>query len=134
MSTIGIQAAAVRGFGAGGGVLGRIIDEFDWTRATLGPIAAWPAVLRTTVELILRSPVPIVTLWGEDGVMIYNEAYSGFAGGRHPRLFGCKVREGWPEVADFDGRVMQACPAGGSLSYRDHEHTCTATASRSRPG
>jgi hypothetical protein len=24
--------------------------------------------------------VPIVTLWGDDGVMIYNDAYSVFAG------------------------------------------------------
>ena len=31
--------------------------------------------------------------------MIYNDAYSIFAGGRHPHLFGSKVREGWPEVA-----------------------------------
>ncbi|HEX8785507.1 MAG TPA: PAS domain S-box protein [Telluria sp.] len=112
---------AVRSFGAGGGVLGRIIDEFDWAGTSLGPIAGWPAVLCTTVELILRSPVPIVTLWGEDGVMLYNEAYSGFAGGRHPRLLGSRVREGWPEVADFNDKVMRVCLAGGTLSYRDHE-------------
>ena len=34
--------------------------------------------------------------------MIYNDAYSGFAGQRHPELLGSKVREGWPEVADFN--------------------------------
>jgi PAS domain S-box-containing protein len=116
-------AAAARTFGTGGGVLGRIIDEFDWSRTSLGPIARWPAVLRTTVELILRSPVPIVTLWGEDGVMIYNEAYSGFAGARHPRLLGSKLREGWPEIAEFNDNVMQVGRAGGTLSYRDHELT-----------
>ena len=75
------QAAPVRTFGAGGGLLGGIIDDYDWSATTLGPIDRWPDVVRTTVELILRSPVPIVTLWGEDGVMIYNDAYSGFADG-----------------------------------------------------
>ena len=39
--------------------------------------------------------------------MIYNDGYSGFAGGRHPQLFGSKVREGWPEVADFNDNIMK---------------------------
>ncbi|WP_155263223.1 PAS domain S-box protein [Sphingomonas segetis] len=73
---------------------------------------------------MLQSPVPIVTLWGEDGVMIYNDAYSVFAGGRHPCLLGSKVREGWPEVADFNDNVMQAVfGRGETLSYRDQELT-----------
>ncbi|MFS2028162.1 PAS domain-containing protein [Massilia sp. CT11-137] len=117
------QAAPVRTFGAGGGLLGGIIDDYDWAGTSLGPICRWPDVVRTTVELILRSPVPIVTLWGEDGVMIYNDAYSGFAGGRHPRLLGSRVGEGWPEVADFNDNVMKVGLAGGTLSYRDQELT-----------
>jgi PAS domain S-box-containing protein len=117
------QAAPVKAFGAGGGLLGGIIDDYDWSGTSLGPIARWPDVVRTTVELILRSPVPIVTLWGEDGVMIYNDAYSGFAGGRHPQLLASKVREGWPEVADFNDNVMKVGLAGGTLSYRDKELT-----------
>jgi PAS domain S-box-containing protein len=64
-----------------------------------------------------------VLLWGPDGVMIYNDAYSGFAEGRHPRLLGSKVREGWPEVADFNDNVMKVGLAGGTLSYTDKELT-----------
>ncbi|WP_020653391.1 PAS domain-containing protein [Massilia niastensis] len=112
-----------RSFAQGGGTLGKIIDAFDWGATSLGPLAGWTPVLRTTVDLILRSPVPIVTLWGEDGVMIYNDAYSGFAGGRHPRLLGSRVREGWPEVADFNDNVMKVGLAGGTLSYTDQELT-----------
>ena len=55
--------------------------------------------------------------------MIYNDAYSIFAGGRHPLLFGSKVREGWPEVADFNDNVMKVGLSGGTLSYRDQELT-----------
>ena len=44
--------------------------------------------------------------------MIYNDAYSVFAGGRHPGLLGSKVREGWPEVADFNDNVMKVGPGG----------------------
>ncbi len=85
----------------------------------MGPIDGWPAYLRCAVSFILRSPVPIVTLWGEDGIMIYNDAYSAFAGGRHPELFGSKVREGWPEVAAFNDNIMKVGLAGGTLAYRD---------------
>ena len=55
--------------------------------------------------------------------MIYNDGYSGFAGGRHPQALGKKVREGWPEVADFNGNVMKVGLAGGTLAYRDQELT-----------
>ena len=106
-----------------GGEAGRIIAGFDWSSTTLGPIESWPQSVRTTVALILRSPVPIVTLWGADGIMIYNDAYSGFAAGRHPALFGSKVREGWPEVAAFNDNVMKVGLAGGTLAYRDQELT-----------
>ena len=41
-----------------------LIAELDWSRTSLGPIEAWPEVVKTTVALILQSPVPIVTLLG----------------------------------------------------------------------
>src|SRR5262245_42223641 len=86
------------GFLRGGGRIADLIAARDWSQTPLGPIEKWPTSIRTTVGLILRSPVPIVTLWGEAGTMIYNDAYSVFAGKRHPALLGSAVREGWPEV------------------------------------
>nr|WP_302474503.1 PAS domain S-box protein [Roseococcus sp. MDT2-1-1] len=71
----------------------------------------------------MRSPVPMVMLWGEHGVMLYNDAYSVFAGARHPELLGSNLREGWPEVADFHDHVMNAVLAGGTLAYKDQELT-----------
>jgi PAS domain S-box-containing protein len=105
------------------GEIGRLIGAFDWGATSVGPIAAWPGYLRTTIATILRSPVPIVTLWNADGVMIYNEAYSAFAAGRHPHLLGSRVREGWPEVAEFNDNVMKTVLQGGTLSYREQELT-----------
>ncbi|MEZ0170756.1 PAS domain S-box protein [Microvirga sp. TS319] len=115
-------AATDLGF-LGDSEMGQLTRSYDWSRTSLGPISAWPQSLKTTVGILLRSPVPIVLLWGSDGVMIYNDAYSGFAGGRHPLLFGSKVREGWPEVADFNDNVMKVGLGGGTLSYRDQELT-----------
>ena len=71
----------------------------------------------------MKSPVPLVLLWGPDGIMIYNDAYAVFAGFRHPALLGSKVREGWPEVADFNDNVMKVGLAGKTLAYKDQELT-----------
>jgi PAS domain S-box-containing protein len=110
-------------FLAGGGEAGRLIGAFDWCGTALGPIEHWPQSLQTMTGFLLRSPVPMVMLWGADGVMIYNDAYSVFAGGRHPKLLGSKVCEGWPEVAAFNDHVMRVGLAGGTLAYKDQELT-----------
>ncbi len=106
-------------FPVGGGELGDLIRGFDWAGTSLGPLSIWPQSLKTATNLLLLSPVPIVLLWGEDGVMIYNDAYSVFAGSRHPALLGSKVREGWAEIADFNDNVMKVGLAGGTLAYKD---------------
>jgi PAS domain S-box-containing protein len=104
-----------------GGKTGALVRAFDWSTTPLGPISGWPQSLRTSVDIVLRSPVPMVMLWGADGIMIYNDAYAGFAGGRHPRLFGSKVIEGWPEVANFSRHVLDVGLRGETLSFRE-EH------------
>src|SRR3984957_719912 len=115
----GVLMVEAPSFAAGGGKMGALLREHDWSRTPLGPLATWPQTLRTTVGLVLHSVVPIVLLWGEDGIMIYNDAYSVFAGQRHPQLLGSKVREGWPEIADFNDNVMRVGLAGGTLAYKD---------------
>jgi PAS domain S-box-containing protein len=99
------------------------IAQHDWSGTPVGPLERWPLSLRHTVSLMLASPVPMVLLWGEKGVMVYNDAYSGFAGGRDSRLLGSNVRDGWDEIAEFNENVMRVGLAGGTLSYRDHELT-----------
>ncbi len=106
-----------------GGEVAAIIRSFDWTGTPVGRVETWPASLKTVTAMLLQSPVPIVMLWGDDGVMIYNDAYSVFAGHRHPALFGSNVREGWSEIADFNDNVMRVGLAGGTLAYRDQELT-----------
>ncbi|SDE86820.1 PAS domain S-box-containing protein [Sphingomonas carotinifaciens] len=108
----------------GGGEMGKRIGTFAWETTPIGAIASWPVAMRSVLAFVLRSPVPIVTLWGPTGVMIYNDAYRGFAGDRHPALLGTNVLEGWHEVADFNAHVMQVVyHGGGTLSYQDQELT-----------
>jgi len=103
--------------------MARLIRDFDWGGTALGPIHSWPQSLRAIVAMLINSPVPMVLLWGADGYMIYNDAYSRFAGGRHPRLLGSEVRSGWPEVADFNDHIMKVGLSGGTLAYRDQQLT-----------
>ena len=110
-------------FLSGGGAAGALIGAYDWASTPIGEISKWPVSLKNSASLLLRSQVPIVLLWGEDGVMIYNDAYAVFAASRHPKLLGSKVRDGWPEVANFNDNVMRVGLEGGNLSYRDKELT-----------
>ena len=96
-----------------------LIRGFDWALTPLGPLLDWPPQLKCMTAVILRSNVPMTLIWGASGVMIYNDAYQDFAGGRHPALLGSNVLEGWPEVADFNAHVLSECLAGRTLSYRD---------------
>jgi PAS domain S-box-containing protein len=104
-------------------VMSGLVRKFDWSRTPLGAIAGWPQSLRTSVNIVLNSPVPVVMLWGKDGCMIYNDAYAVFAGARHPQLLGSKVVEGWPEVADFNRNVMKQVLQGKTLSYDNQQLT-----------
>ena len=103
-----------------GEMAGRI-HAFDWSATELGPIDRWQQSLVAAVQFVLASPMPLVMLWGQQGYMVYNDAYAEFAGGRHPYLLGSPVEMGWPEVASFNRHVMHTCLAGGTLSYRDKE-------------
>ena len=109
------------GWLTGCGQMGDLVRQLDWSRTSLGPLEGWSQTLRSSINLVLGSPAPGVVLWGPDGVMIYNDAYARFAGQRHPRLFGSPVHEGWPEVADFNRRVLEVCLGGDTLSFHD-EH------------
>ena len=89
------------------GEMGDLIDRFDWPATAIGAIERWAPEMKAVLAFVLRSPTPIVTLWGEKGVMIYNDAYRAFAGNRHPALLGSNVLEGWHEVADLNANVLR---------------------------
>ncbi|MDR9754972.1 ATP-binding protein [Pseudomonas sp. SZMC_28357] len=103
------------------GEMAERIRAFDWSVTELGNVDHWAPSLRCAVQMLLASPVPIVMLWGKPGYMIYNDAYSVFAGGRHPYLLGSPVELGWPEVADFNRHVVDTCLAGNTLSFNNKE-------------
>ncbi len=98
-----------------------LIQQHDWASTELGPIARWPHYLSNAVDLMLLSSVPMILLWGRDGIMIYNDGYAAIAALRHPGILGGKVLEGWPEIAEFNSNVLRVCLGGKTLTYHDQK-------------
>lgn len=103
----------------GGGELGERVRCHDWASTSLGPISDWPRHLRIKVSSIINSPIPQVLMWGSDHVMIYNDGYKEIAGGYHPGALGGRVSEIWPEIWDWNSRILEAGLRGEVQSFRD---------------
>lgn len=99
--------------------MGRRIREFDWAATSLGPIGDWGPALRYALATLLHSPAPMGLFQGADGVFLYNDAYREVAGQRHPAVLGQPILSAWPEVADFNRKVMDTVLAGRALSFHD---------------
>lgn len=48
----------------------------------------------------MASPHPAATYWGDDLILIYNEAYTILAGQKHPHIMGQPMQEAWKEIWD----------------------------------
>jgi PAS domain S-box-containing protein len=103
----------------GGGDTGRLVREFDWAATALGPMDQWTPALRTTVDILLNTPVAMVLMWGPAHVMIYNDAYATIAGARHPRILGATVEGGWPELWDWNREILETGFRGEFLRVRE---------------
>ena len=103
----------------GGGEAGELVRAFDWSKTSLGPIAEWPQHLRIKVNSMVNSPIPQVLMWGDDHVMIYNDGYIEIAGSYHPRALGGTVPGIWPEIWDWNRKILEAGFRGEVQSFRD---------------
>lgn len=104
-----------------------LINSFDWGATAVGPTRSWPETLRSTMRIMLASPVAMVMLMGERGVLVYNDAYAVFAGRRHPQILGQEVAVAWPEIAEFNTAILQRVLAGETLSLEDQKLTLDRT-------
>lgn len=87
-------------FLAGGGIMGQLIREKDWSKHQLGTPATWPQSLRTTLSIILNSKFPMFLFWGPDLICFYNDAYLPSLGndGKHPEILGGRAEIYWKEI------------------------------------
>ncbi|PZQ36319.1 MAG: hybrid sensor histidine kinase/response regulator, partial [Phenylobacterium zucineum] len=74
--------------------------------------------LKTVVGMMVAAPNPMVLLWGQEGVLVYNDGYARIAGPRHPAILGAPAAEAWPEVSDFNAENIRRGLAGEAWSLR----------------
>jgi GAF domain len=98
----------------GGGEMGKLIREMDWSKTPLGPIESWPQSLRTTVSLCLASNFPISIAWGPQRTQIYNDGYWPICGAKHPRSMGQDFKECWFSAWPAIGEAFERASVGGT--------------------
>jgi len=57
-----------------GGEMGAAVASRDWTHAGLGSPDAWSTPLKVATSMMLASPIPSFLAWGEQGILLHNDA------------------------------------------------------------
>ena len=98
-----------------GGDMGALINGVDWGETSLGPLAHWPAVVKSTLATWLDSPQPMFMAWGRELRFFFNRAYAPFLGARRAQAMGRPFRQVWPDVwSDIEPIVARALNGEGS--------------------
>lgn len=100
-----------------------LIARTDWSRSPLGDASAWPQSLRTAVDIVLHSPMPMLLLWGPQLTQIYNNGFAMLAGNKHPHAFGQPAHLVWPELRDFTDPIYSAVLQGQVRTYSERRFT-----------
>ncbi len=88
------------------GEVGKLLRAMDWSGTSLGPIAAWPAPLRTTLELLLPVGAQMLLIWGPERRVFYNDAYAALLHERHPDALGQPADKRWHRAWDEVGPMV----------------------------
>jgi hypothetical protein len=108
-----IQSTADRWFLNGGGELGALMRQRDWSETSLGLPESWPQSLRTLVNILLTSRYAMWVGWGKDLAFLYNDAYRPTLGLKHPWALGAPASKVWAEIWPAIGpRIGTVLPTG----------------------
>ncbi len=101
------------------GEMARLMAARDWASTPLGASEHWPHSLRTSIAILLRSRYPMILTWGEQLVMLYNDAFIPTLGAKHPRALGGLLSEEFAEVWDDVGPMQRSVLAGGPAVWAE---------------
>lgn len=108
---------------AGQGAVGQLMHTRDWSDSALGNPATWPQPLLSSVRLMMYASSPMCLTWGPELSLLYNDAYVGMLGEKHPASLGQPLRSVWPEIwTDIEPMVAQVL-AGNPVHHDDAPFT-----------
>jgi PAS domain S-box-containing protein len=107
----------------GGGEMGELTRNFNWSLTPVGDPEFWPQSLRNTVSMILSSKFPMFLWWGEDMIQFYNDAYRPSLGntGKHPLALGQKAVDCWPEIWDIIYPLIRQVQTTGEGTWSEDQ-------------
>ena len=116
------------------GEMARLMAAKDWASTPLGPSESWTQSLRTSVAIMLRSRYPMILTWGEQLVMLYNDAFIPTLGAKHPRAIGGLLSDEFAEVWDEVGPMQRSVLAGGPAVWAEDLPLAIERGVRTRTG
>ena len=102
-----------------GGKVATLIASMDWADSPLPAPDAWPQSLRTAVDIVTHSPMPMLLLWGAQLCQLYNDAFALLVGSNHPRALGQPVDSIWPELKPFTDPIYAAVLQGEVRTFNE---------------
>jgi PAS domain S-box-containing protein len=107
-------------FFQGGGEMGRLMREKDWSKTALGTPDKWPQNLSTIVSVILENPFAMYIAWGDEFIQLYNDSFRPILGeSKHPHALGNSSAETFSEIWDAINPMFDQVMKGGSVKQTD---------------
>ncbi len=107
----------------GGGEIGELTRNYDWSQTSLGMPDTWPQSLRTTLSILLNSKFPMFLYWEKELLCFYNDAYRPSLGnsGKHPSALGKPAeivwKEIWPVIKPWIDQIL----SGGEATWNENQ-------------
>jgi PAS domain S-box-containing protein len=107
----------------GGGEMGELTRNYDWSQTSIQDPTHWPQSLRTTLSILLNAGFPMFLWWGEDLIQFYNDAYRPSLGinGKHPKALGQKGKDCWPEIWPIISPLIHQVLTGGAATWSEDQ-------------
>ncbi len=93
----------------------------DWSTTSLGPLAHWSRSLTAAVDMVLQMTLPALLYWGDDGVLINNDACLPLVSMTHRMSFGREQEESWSDSQAFLGSMRKVREEGAGYTCTDQE-------------
>lgn len=92
----------------GNGEVAELFRSTDWSGTPLGPRDRWPQSLKTLVNAIVASDLPMNVVWGPERLLLFNDAYVPILGGDRSGALGRPAFEIWPEARSLIAPILDA--------------------------